>query len=134
MVDDGEIVERRSDYNNTWWGVTALASFKLSDEIHAELAAGYKNREGDDFDATDDSARRRLIGRPMASSTRPMASWRPLLHPVDQLTIGVEGEWYTTDDRRASMRRTADTSTTEDRHRARRRETFSVDLVSVWRF
>jgi hypothetical protein len=84
--------------NNKYWGVTALASAGLTDEFHVELAGGYKNREGDDF-----SAFRNDPG-PGAFDTYDFDgfeydTWAVMgglyYTPVDQLTIGLEGEWFT---------------------------------------
>ena len=127
---DGNITDG-IPYNQSWWGVSALASMNLSDEIHAELGAGYKNRDGDDFDVT---ATAPAIAGDWSSNGVEYETWGVLgglyYDPVDQLTIGVEAEWYTTstefelykadDSQKAELDRDADT--------------FSVDLVSVWRF
>ena len=53
--------------------------------------------------------------------------------PVDQLTIGVEGEWYTTD---FSIERNGLTEATEGQKDKLETNTdnWTVDLVSVWRF
>jgi hypothetical protein len=63
--------------NNKWWGVTALASAGLTDEIHVEIAGGYKEREGDDFDVIAPAILRPLGGLDprMVSSMRPGPSW-----------------------------------------------------------
>ncbi len=70
----GNTVPGDADY----WFVNALASMNLSDEIHAELGAGYKNYE--DGDVT-------VMGI-MAGI---------YYQPVDQLTIGLEAEYVNTD-------------------------------------
>lgn len=95
QFDDGTLVRGVPLYNE-WWGVSGLASFNLTDEVRAELGAGYKNREGDfdisyadfnrdvwDFDSFDYETYSVMAGL--------------YYNPVDQLTIGVEGEWWTTD-------------------------------------
>ena len=55
-----------------YWGATLLASVNLSDEIHAEVAGGYKEYDSHDVAAV-------LAGI--------------YYDPVSQLTIGLEGEW-----------------------------------------
>ncbi|MFN4141264.1 hypothetical protein [Aestuariivirga sp.] len=92
-VDDGDIVTNLP-LNNSWWGVTALASFNLTDEVHAELAGGYKKREGDDVTVTDED------DVDWNSDGFEYEQWAVMgglyYTPVDQLTIGVEGEYFTT--------------------------------------
>jgi hypothetical protein len=138
VVDEGEIVDG-APYNQSYWGVTGLASFKMTDEIHAELAAGYKKREGDEFEATDD-----VLGYDWSSDGIEYDTYGVMAGlyytPVDQLTIGVESEWYTTQaDGELYAEDGLDTIDSEavDLTRAvldRETETFSVNLVSVWRF
>jgi len=57
-----------------YWVVSGLASVNLTDEVHAEVAAGYKNYDGGFVDQLGV-----LAGIYYA--------------PVDQLTIGLEGEY-----------------------------------------
>uniref|UniRef100_UPI003783FD76 hypothetical protein n=1 Tax=Aestuariivirga sp. TaxID=2650926 RepID=UPI003783FD76 len=45
--DAGEITSALP-YNQSWWGVSGLLSANLNESIHAEIAAGYKKRDGDD--------------------------------------------------------------------------------------
>lgn len=121
VEEEGDIVDG-APINNSWWGVSALASVNLSDEVHAELGAGYKSREGDGDDLISGGA-----------SDVEYETYGVLAgiyyDPVDQLTIGLEGEWFT-----------ADTTVTEEDtdgdHAEAELETesFSLDLVTVWRF
>lgn len=94
VVDEGEIVAG-SAYGETYWGVTALASMKLTDEVHAEIAGGYKKREGDSFDVED-----AVFGFDWTSDGVEYETWGVMgglyYTPVDQLTIGLEGEYFTT--------------------------------------
>ncbi len=122
--------------NNSWWGITALASFKMSDEFHAELGAGYKKREGDDITAENSKAD---VYQLYKVSDIEYDTYGVLggvyYQPVDQLTIGVEAEWYTTD---TTYNVTGDkveggATDTLDKVSANP-DTFSIDLVSVWRF
>jgi opacity protein-like surface antigen len=80
--------------NNKWWGVTALASAGLTDGIHAEIAGGYKVREGDDFSFIDGD------GDDWDMDGFEYDQWAVMgglyYTPVDQLTIGLEGEYFTT--------------------------------------
>ncbi|MEI8179883.1 hypothetical protein [Aestuariivirga sp.] len=118
---------------NNWWGVTGLASANLSDSVHAEVGAGYKNRQtdGHTYDATDIGA------DTLKTSGTDYSTWGVLggvyYTPVDQLTIGLEGEWYTTQTSNSwkisggqldTYKLNFDTST----------DNWTVDLVSVWRF
>ena len=124
---DGNIVDG-VPYNQSWWGVSALASMNLSDEIHAELAAGYKNREGDDFSLTDEDD---LTWESDGVEYETYAVMGGLYYdPVDQLTIGLEAEWYTT----STEFELVDKEKTQKISADRDADTFSVDLVSVWRF
>ena len=132
-VDDGVIV-RGIPYNQSWWGVSALASMSLSDEFSAEIGAGYKKREGDEFGV--------IVGKysPLEGTWDTDGvdydTWGILggiyYDPVDQLTIGIEAEYYTT-----SIETTFDERVEDDARRVEvdgGNDTFSVDLVSVWRF
>ena len=122
-------------YNQTWWGVSALASANLSDEIHAEIGAAYKNRDGDsaDFDDVD--------GSDLSSDGIDANEWTVLggiyYDPVDQLTIGLEGEWISNS---ASVEVYEDVNgdnvaVDDNKWEVNAdNETFQVDLVSVWRF
>jgi hypothetical protein len=116
------------NYNQSWWGVSALASMNLSDEIHAELAAGYKERDGDSFTFdTDFDDNFRTSGADYETYGVLAGIYYT---PVDQLTIGVEGEWYTVDTTLdATDQDDGDTISYDSSS-----DTFSVDLVSVWRF
>ncbi|MFN4141263.1 hypothetical protein [Aestuariivirga sp.] len=93
-VEDGDIVDA-SYVNNKYWGITALASFNLTDEVHAELAGGYKHRE------TDESGWVYSGGDWWEGSGIDYDTYAIMggiyYTPVEQLTIGVEGEWYTVD-------------------------------------
>jgi hypothetical protein len=120
---EGEIVSAVAA-NNTWWGISGLASANLNDAVHAEIAAGYKIR---DIDGYEDEDGDRLTGN-------DWSQWSILggiyYDPVDQLTIGVEGEWTSTN-------RTATFINADDDEKFAvdgTRENFTVDLVSVWRF
>ena len=127
---DGNITDG-IPYNQSWWGISALASMNLSDEIHAELGAGYKSREGDEFDVT---VLKGANAGDWSSDGVEYETWSVLgglyYDPVDQLTIGVEAEWYTTSAEFELYK--ADNSQKAELDRDA--DTFSVDLVSVWRF
>lgn len=140
LVDEGVLSGNplTKDYNQSWWGITGLASMKVSDEVHLELAAGYKNREGDEATFTTG------LGETMKTDGVEYDTYGVLAGvyytPVDQLTIGVEGEWYTVD---ASLEATgngknaagADLATGKGKIEVDNSpDTYSVDLVAVWRF
>jgi hypothetical protein len=85
---DGTVINGLA-YNNLWWGVSAFTSINLGDKAHMELAGGYKNREGD-----------QSVYKGYAVSDVDYHTYAVLgglyYTPVDQLTLGLEGEWYTT--------------------------------------
>ena len=88
-----------------FWGVSALASFNLSDEVHAELGAGMK-----DYDVRT---------TPKAVGVATKADLTTFLAgiyytPVDQLTLGLEAEYV-------------------DYAGGGNNQTY-VDFVSVWSF
>jgi hypothetical protein len=118
-------------FNNTWWGITGLASVNLTEEVHAEIGAGYKSRSGDDYD--DDE---------VSSDGLDGNHWGILggiyYDPVAQLTIGVEAEYYVNNNSytltcvdatgcgQAPQGAQAEIDGTNDN--------FTLDFVSVWRF
>jgi hypothetical protein len=113
-----------SAYMSKWWGVSALASADLSDEIRIEVAGGYKKREAEDVSIS-------LIGvsTPFSAEDGTIETLAALggiyYEPVDQLTLGVEAEWYRTD---------TEFSVTPAVAPNEKKTTTSVNLVSVWRF
>jgi hypothetical protein len=119
---------------NDWWGVSGLASANLSDAIHAEIAAGYKHREGDSFTGVQDAD-----GNDWDYSGFDWNQFAVLgglyYTPVDQLTIGLEAEWYTTEtsiNRRQYDAEGVSTGLKDDLDVTQ--DNWTVDLVSVWRF
>jgi len=121
VEDEGQIVDGVR-VNQNWWGVSALASVNVSDEVHFELAGGYKSRESDswtDADLSSDGADYDTYG----------ALAGVYYQPVDQLTIGLEGEWYTTDVSYTVEDNDGDTASVSVDQ-----DNWSIDLVSVWRF
>ena len=124
---EGQIVDELP-YNQNWWGVSALASFNLTEEVHAELGAGYKNRDGDDIDVTDSKKVNWSSNGADYDTYAIMAGF--YYTPVDQLTIGVEGEWYTTSTEAEFVTKDKSQKIELDRDS----DTYSLDLVSVWRF
>jgi len=121
VEDDGDIVDG-APVNNSWWGVSALASVSLSDEVHAELGAGYKSREADELYSAD------FWDAELEYETYGVLAGI-YYEPVDQLTVGLEGEWYTTDTH------VTEEDTDGDHAEAElETESFSLDLVTVWRF
>ena len=116
--------------DNDWWGVSGLATANLSDAVHAEAGLGYKHRETDG----------RSVALPapfgdIKTSGIDWDTWAVLggiyYTPVDQLTIGLEGEWYTTD---AEVSAKEDVEGGDKYSLERSSDNWSVDLVSVWRF
>lgn len=108
-------------YDNTWWGASTLASINLGETSHVELAAGYKHRDGNQtdykgYDVTKlDYNTYALMGGLYYT-------------PVSQLTLGLEGEWYTVsttaEARKDDIRYAVDVD----------RDTLWVDAVAVWSF
>jgi hypothetical protein len=157
--DAGEITQALP-YNQKWWGVSALVSANLTDAIHAEAAVGYKKREGDSFslgtfqtsnlnaDCDVDCDAEFTNNRTWSSNGVDWDQWAVLggiyYDPVDQLTLGVEAEYYTTNES-ATLKVTdqaldADGEPDGDPTDAwtskidLERNNFSVDFVAVWRF
>jgi hypothetical protein len=130
-VDDGELVNG-IPYNQSWWGVSALASMSLNDEISVELGAGYKNREGDEFDVmTGDEKGTQVSWTSEGAEYETFGVIGGIYYePVDQLTIGVEGEWYTT----TTEFDLVDEEKTQKAAFERETDTFTAAFVSVWRF
>lgn len=116
-------------FGNDWWGVSALASVNLSEEVFAELGAGYKTRDFVPFTGTT------MLGDYTAGNGEheTYGVLGGLYYaPVDQFTLGVEAEWYT-----ASLSRLqdyGDGAVVEVIDLETRTETYSVNLVTVWRF
>lgn len=130
-VDEGEIADG-IPYNQSWWGVSALASLSLNDEISMELGAGYKNREGDDFSAVSgDEAGAEVNWTSNGADYETFGVIGGLYYePVDQLTIGIEGEWYTT----TTEFDLVDEDKAQKAEFERDTDTFTAAFVSVWRF
>lgn len=108
-------------YDNTWWGASAFTSVNLSTATHVELAGGYKHREGDQS---------RYNGYQVSDVEYETYAVLGGLYysPVSQLTLGFEGEWYTTStsgDARADDLR-YDVRADEDN--------LWLDAVAVWSF
>ena len=110
-------------YNNTWWGASVWSSIDLGDKAHMELAGGYKHREGDQdtykgYDVSDVDYHTYAVMGGLYYT------------PVDQLTLGVEGEWYTT-----SISADAFDPKTNVRYDvAADNDTLWADVVAVWSF
>jgi hypothetical protein len=125
--------------NNKWWGVTGLASFGLTDGIHAEIAGGYKVREGDDFDVFAGGDTWEMDG----FEYDQWAVMGGLYYtPVDQLTIGIEGEYFTSNVDWSGTETgwgcnsdaTGCNESNDDVDLSIERDTFIAAFVGVWRF
>jgi len=110
-------------YNNLWWGASAWSSFNIGDKSHIELAAGYKHRDGDQstykfYEVSDVTYDTYAVMGGLYYT------------PVDQLTLGLEGEWYTTStsgdaiDSKTNIRYDVDAESDEG----------WADVVAVWSF
>ena len=140
---DGDLVAAYP-VQNDWWGISGLASANLSDSVHAEIGLGYKHREGDSHLGLDNEG-----NEGWKYSGFDYDTWGVLAGmyytPVDQLTIGLEGEWYTAETSISRKSTEAYQSNAEkdkfDWDGEGLKDTldvttdnWSVDLVSVWRF
>jgi hypothetical protein len=149
--EQAAVTEVALPINNNWWAVTALASAGLTDEVHVELAGGYKSREGDDFDVCAEDLLTTLADTgcdTFAFDGFEYEQWAVMggiyYTPVDQLTIGLEGEWFTTSlDWSATEDPTTQDYDQPDEIDADNgtgvnigvdRDTFIAAFVGVWRF
>jgi hypothetical protein len=133
-VNNNGTIEASFPVSNDWWGITGLASANLSDSVHAELGAGYKHREGDSHNGVDWA----VTGPVWKYAGFDYDTWGILgglyYTPVDQLTIGLEGEWYTAD---TNITRRGIVGTVAEGYKDSvdvSTDNWTVDLVSVWRF
>lgn len=108
----------------------------FTDEVHAEIGAGYKKREGDEINITEDKA----FKSAWTSDGVEYDTWSVLggiyYQPVDQLTIGLEAEYYTTSSNLELESKEVKALSDNSGKLKIDRDTdnFSVDLVTVWRF
>lgn len=101
-----------SDENDRdFWGASILASMNLSDTSHIELAYGHKDYD-DQFNSYD------KVDAVLAGI---------YYDPVDQLTIGLEGEWIHTGAYAGSIYGTEDGEWQAN-------DTFQIGVVTVFRF
>lgn len=121
VVDSQGLITEEADYDNSWWGVSALGSVNFTDTTHAEFAGGYKHRDGntavyDDFriDSVDYNTYAAMAGL--------------YYTPVDQLTLGLEAEWYRTETDVTSSDAGTRFRTVDDT------DDIWVDGVAVWSF
>jgi hypothetical protein len=109
-------------WENNWWGVSAIASANLSDEISAEIGGGYKSRDFADVDTAD------------LDASGDYSTWSIAggiyYQPVDQLTIGVESAYWVADWTIENYDAVNDVNSKAEFEA----DSFTVDLVSVWRF
>lgn len=129
---EGEIVTG-SARNNNWWAVSGLASASLADDIHAEIGAGYMKRDLDKYVDMDGNY----------TTGGGWSQWTALAglyyNPVQQLTVGIEGEWIDTSFNDIGYK--YDTPPTQAGQQPDYKydvdvgtTSFTVDFVSVWRF
>jgi hypothetical protein len=129
-VDVYSDVDFSNPWNNQWWGVSGLVSVNFSDEIHAELGAGYINR---DFDSVnlDDFFGSDFGVEVTGESDRWVIGGGLYYQPVDQLTIGVEASYA---DTTADVEFDADDEFDPDLKAEAEQTQTIVDFVGVWRF
>ena len=81
---------------NDWWGVSGALVFNLTDEFSAELGAAYKHRETDGGLVIED-----IGGDAWEFNGTDYDIWAIAgglyYTPVEQLTLGIEGQWQTAD-------------------------------------
>jgi hypothetical protein len=132
--NSGDIVSSYA-VKNDWWGISGLASANLSDTIHTELGLGYKNREGDSHEGAAWGDDNQTLWKYDGFEYDTWAVLGGVYYtPVDQLTIGLEGEWYTSS---TELTRTGAVGEEFEGRKSEYtldRDNWSVDLVSVWRF
>lgn len=132
-------------YNQSWWGLSGLVSANLTDAVHAEAAVGYKSRDGDSFAVNNtrfDAAGDEIGTRTFNSNGAEWDQWAILgglyYDPVDQLTLGLEAEYYVTDESVSATVTDTDTDGEFVREYNQKltldQTNFSVDFVAVWRF
>lgn len=120
VVTSGTIINGLA-YNNLWWGASAFTSLNLGDKAHIELAAGYKHREGDQsvykgYDVSDVNYHTYAVMGGLYYT------------PVSQLTLGIEGEWYTVSLDGDAIKDNIRYDITADS------DTLWADFVAVWSF
>jgi hypothetical protein len=116
--------EFTNPWNNQWYGVSGLVSANLSDEVHAELGAGFISRDFDSVNADD--------GEYTGESERWVVGGGLYYAPVDQLTLGVEGSYKETTAEAQFDEAGADP--TFDEKVEGTETTTTVDFVAVWSF
>lgn len=120
VTKEGAVVNGLA-YDNTWWGVNALASVNFNEASHIEVAAGYKSRDGN---------QKQYNGYFVHDASYDVFAVMGGLYyaPIDQLTLGAEGEWSsestTVDASQGSKRYVADDHT----------DTLTADVVAFWSF
>jgi hypothetical protein len=112
-------------WTNNWWGVSGIASVNLTEEVHAELGAGYKARDFDKVEYTDVDGTDSLDGDYDIWSVAGGIYY----DPVSQLTIGVEAAYWS-----ANYGITGKDEDGDKLDVDANQASFSVDLISVWRF
>ncbi len=121
VVDSEGLITEEADYDNNWWGASALASVNLSDSTHVEFGGAYKNRTGNRATYSD--------YRIEDVDYNTYALITGLYYtPVDQLTLGLEGEWYRTE---------TDVTSSSSKLRYKTEDDTNdvwVDAVAVWSF
>ena len=109
-------------WRNSWWGVSGIVNVGLSDEVHAELGAGYRERDFNNVEFEGDVV--------SADSTQWIVGGGLYYNPVEQLTVGLEASYSSwnieagVNDTYSPAGLNADLDLTRT----------TVDLVSVWRF
>lgn len=115
-----------------WWGVSGALVFSLTDQFSAELGAAYKSRESEGGTVYQDDG-----GDIWEFSGADYDQWAVAgglyYTPVEQLTLGVEGEWSTAEASTSGDELnwgddydTIDIDVTTEK--------LIVDFVGVWRF
>jgi hypothetical protein len=112
-------------WTNDWWGVSGIANVNLTEEVHAELGAGYKSRNFDKAEFSDTEGTDSLDADYDVWSVAGGIYY----DPVSQLTIGVEAAYWS-----ANYNITGKDDDGDQLDIEANQDSFSVDLISVWRF
>ena len=137
-TDEG-IIDAAVPLQNDWWGVSGALIFNLTDEFSAELGAAYKHRETEqglvvETEGVDGTGYWEFNG----TDYDIWAVAGGLYYtPVEQLTLGIEGQWQTSEsdtsgDLLSSL--TGKTATGDSVDLDLQTDTFLVDFTGVWRF
>lgn len=140
-VDDDYTSELYFPWNNSFWAVSGVMAFNMTDEFRAELGGGYRHRDYDEVNWTD-SQPPFWDGPDDAFSASAESDYWVVggglyYDPVDQLTIGLEASYAKTEvdfSRNAAEENCCAPDDENDYRLNFEADRLTIDLVSVWRF